>query len=465
MFKTIVTREVQHNLYSLRFQISLGLVLAIFVAGSLSFVKSHEAALKTYREYGTQIIEAFRADAGANATVLAVNHRTYVLRPRDNGFIADAKERYLPNAIVYSAWNVFGFENRSGSTNPFLVTFDELNWAFIAGLVASFIALLFTFDAVSGEKETKTLALALSNSFSRGTLLAGKYASAVFTVMAVLLPGIIVSALIILLSGGVAVDSALAMEAAGFVVVTGLLVAVMAAFGLLASVASRNVNVSLLIALSLWLLFAVVIPNSSLFVAKNAFAVERAEAVRDKVNRAFEDLNKNAPKGSWMMHSSNPFLPQHKLRADLQMKRLTAEKQIRDAYYGEMFRQFERTRLVSLASPVSLFEYLTEAVVGGGYPRFRKVWQDVHTFQSQFLNFYMALDIADKASPHWYNPNEDVSTTRKPVAFEKVPQFTEKPMSLGERAASVLRYLVIGVFYACAVFLVTYVLFVRYDVR
>ncbi len=465
MFRTVVTREIQHNLFSLRFQISLGLVVAVFAAGSLSFVKSHEAAVTAYQETARQASDALRADADSNATRLAVGRRTYILRPRDDGFIADAKERYLPNAIIYSAWNVFGFENRGGSTNPFLVTFDELNWTFIAALIASFIALLFTFDAVSGEKETKTLALALSNPFSRGTLLAGKYASAVVTVLATIVPGLIVSTVIVLVSGRVALTAAFALEAAGFMAVALLMVAILAAFGLLASVVTRNSNVSLLIALSFWILFAVVVPNSSLFVAKSAFAIERAEAVGNQVSRVFEDLNKNAPKGSWMMHSSNPFLPQHKLRADLQMKRLTSEKQIRDAYYARMFRQFERARLVTTISPVSLFEYLSEAVVGGGYLRFRKTWDDMHIFQGQFLDFFMALDAADKDSPHWYNPNEDVSTTRKPVAFEKVPQFREQPMTFGERVAPVLKYLLIGVFYACAVFLLSYVLFVRYDVR
>ena len=134
------------------------------------------------------------------------------------------------------------------------------------------------------------------------------------------------------------------------------------------------------------------------------------------------------------MNSGNPFLPQHELRANLQMKRLQAEKGIRDAYYQAMFRQFERTRLVTALSPVSLFEYLTEAVAGGGYLRFRKAWDDMHVYQGQLLNFFKALDAADKDSPHWYNPNENVSTTRKPVAFEKVPQFEESPLTLADRA-------------------------------
>jgi len=464
MLRTILKQEILHNLYSLRFQVSLALVAAIFVVGSVSFVKSHEAGLKKYQEVQAQFLDEMRAEAKSGATALAVNRKTYTLRPRDNAFIYDGKEKYLPNAIVFSAWNVFSFLNKSGSTNPFLNAFEELNWSFIVALIISFVVLLFTFDAVSGEKESRTLALALSNSVSRGTLLFGKYLSAIITFLAMLIPGIALSILVVLISGRISLGPAFILETIGFLVVATLMAAILAAFGLLSSVVARNSNISLLLALAFWILFAVVIPNSSTFITKTFFPIEKIEAVQKKVWTAFDDLNKNAPPGSWMS-SSNPFLPQHELRANLQRKRLEAEKGIRDAYYQSLFRQFENTRLLTAISPVPLFQYLTEAVIGGGYPRFRKVWDDFHVYQGQFLAFFKNLDAQDPQSPHWYNPFENVSTTRKPVAFETVPQFVEKPMSLAERIKPALGFLVINVVYACLIFFLSFILFVRYDVR
>jgi ABC-type transport system involved in multi-copper enzyme maturation permease subunit len=465
MLKSVLKRELLHNLYSLRFLISLALLIGVFLAGSFSFVKTYALNLDKYRETQAQFLEAMKADAAANATQLAVDQRVYTLRPRADAFVAAAKEKYLPNAVTFSAWNVFSFQNKSGSANPFLRKFDELDWSFIVALIASFVALMFTFDAVSGEKETKTLALSLSNPVSRGTLLLGKYLSAVLSVMAIVLAAMLVSLIVIFLLGPAGPTASLVGEIVGFLAVTGLLTATFAAFGLLSSVMAPNSNVSLLLALSFWLAFVVVIPNSSTFVARNLFPIESSESVQKKVDAAASDLSKNAPPGSWMMNSGNPFIPQHKLRADLQMKLFEAEKRIRDDYYRAMFREFEATRLLTAVSPLSVFEDLTEAVVGGGYVRFRKVWRDMHVYQGQFLNFFKALDAADGDSPHWYNPNEDVSTTRKPVAFERVPQFEERAMSLADRVTPVLKYLIIGVFSACAVFLLTYMLFVRYDVR
>ncbi len=463
--KTILKREILHNLYSLRFLISLALLLGVFLAGAFSYVKGHEAALSKYQIARSQYDEAMRKDAESNATTLAVTMRTFTLRPRDNAFIDDAKEKYLPNAAVYSAWNVFSFENKSGNSNPFLNKHDDLNWAYMAALIVSFVTLIFTFDAVSGEKESKTLALTLSNSISRGAILFAKYLSALATVLLLLLPAAGLNLTIILLAGRTPLSLALVIELGVFLVLVCLLAATMAAFGLFTSVVTRHSSVSLLLSLCIWLLFVAVVPNSSTFIAKTIYPIENSETIQRKIDAAFDDLNKNAPPGSWMSNSRNPFLPQHELRARIVMKRLEAEKRIRDVYYRNMFRQFERTRLWTALSPISLFQYMSEAVVGGGYPRFRKVWNDLHIYQTQFLSFFKDLDAKDPKSPHWYNPFEDVSTTRLKVEAAVVPQFAEQPMSAGDRARAALSFLLISSLGACFIYLLSFVLFVRYDVR
>ena len=189
MVATVLKREVQQNLYSLRFIVSLALILAVFLVGSLSFIRNHEAALERDRIARVEFLDKMKADAASDATALAITSRDYPLRPRDNGFISDAREKYLPNAITFSAWNVLSFANRRGTSNPFLTKHDELNWSFIISIIVSFVTLLFTFDAVSGEKESKTLALILSNSLSRGTVLLGKFISAVVSVFFIVVPG------------------------------------------------------------------------------------------------------------------------------------------------------------------------------------------------------------------------------------------------------------------------------------
>jgi hypothetical protein len=130
-----------------------------------------------------------------------------------------------------------------------------------------------------------------------------------------------------------------------------------------------------------------------------------------------------------------------------------------------MFRQLEKTRSLTSVSPVTAYEFLVEGIVAGGYPRFRKAWDDLHGYQARIEDFFKSLDARDPKSPHWYNPNEDVSTTRLKVAFETVLRFQERPMSFAGRLQSALRYLAGLALSTCLVFFIAFILFVRYDVR
>jgi ABC-type transport system involved in multi-copper enzyme maturation permease subunit len=465
MLRTIIIRELQDNLYSLRFQISFVLTVLMFAVGTIAFLRNHDTAIQEYAKHQVEFKNKLKETAESNASKLAVNRWTLILQPRENAFISDCRDKYFPTKFKYSAYNVFGFEISRATTNPFLSTFQELNWSFIVSVILSFGVLLFTFDTISGKRQTGALALVLSNSIPRAIVLLAKYISAIITTMLMAVVGVLLSILIVLISKKVSLTFTTLMQSAGFLLLVFLFISCTAAIGILSSVLARTSNVSLLISLTFWLVFVVVVPNTAIFWANKIFSIEHIGTTNEKIRSAHEDLNKNAPPGSWSAQLSNPFYPAHKLRADLQTKRNDAEMAILNAYYRDMVRQLEHTRLLTLVSPVALFDYMNEAVVGGGYARFRKVWTDLHTYQTQFLEFFKILDAADPDSPHWYNPNEHYSTTKKPVAFEQVPLFEEKLLSFGERFSFLRNYLVVMTAYTAIVFSLTFVLFLRYDVR
>jgi hypothetical protein len=147
------------------------------------------------------------------------------------------------------------------------------------------------------------------------------------------------------------------------------------------------------------------------------------------------------------------------------MKYLNSDAAIRNAHHKDMFRQLEHTRLLTAISPIALFDYTSEAIVGGGYVRFRKVWDDLHEHQVQFLEYFKTVDAQDPNSPHWYNPYESLSTTRMPVNFAEVPMFREGPLSFADRLSAIRDYLAMMIAYTAVVLSLAFVLFLRYDVR
>ena len=152
------------------------------------------------------------------------------------------------------------------------------------------------------------------------------------------------------------------------------------------------------------------------------FPIPTAAKIPQAIREEQTDINKNAPEGSWSSNSREPFFYRHELRANIQTKMMNAEKTHKDAYYQQMFRQFENTRNFTMISPIAQFDYINEAFLGGGYLRFRKNWDDLHIFQEQFLQWFKDIDAKDQDSPHWYNPYEDYSTRKKPVSVDQRPQ-------------------------------------------
>ena len=74
-------------------------------------------------------------------------------------------------------------------------------------------------------------------------------------------------------------------------------------------------------------------------------------------------------------------------------------------------------------------------------------------------------DANDPDSPHWYNPYEHYSTTRKPVKFDEVPLFDEKSPTIEERFFNGGLYFLMLCVYSVIFLLLTFFRFLKYDVR
>jgi ABC-type transport system involved in multi-copper enzyme maturation permease subunit len=439
------------------------ITLLTFMIGSVTYLKEFKDNSKIYDEYTTNRIDKLRKMAERNASELAINRQRYRHFPRKNSFLSDCKESFFPDEFVYNAYCVFSFNVSSKNINPYLVSYQQINWSFIVTIVLSFLAILLSFDAISGEKETHTLALCLSNSLSRPLLLVGKFLGVIITVLVALLFGSIMS-LIILLIGGIQFTQTTLAEILLFLVASMVFISCITAFGLLSSVITRNSNVSLLASLVAWIIFLVVIPNTSLFWAGKFFPIAHIESIQESIQAERKIIEDSYPTGKWSS-SGNKFMPEHQIRAGMQMDFMKNEKMHKDAFYQEMFGQFEKTRNIVMLSPIELLNCINEGIVNGGYIRFKNTWEELHAHQPQFLDAFKKFDGDDDESPHWYNPYEGYSTTSKPIPFERVPVFEEQTTSIAERINIIRNSLVVMISYIFFVYVITFVLFRRYDVR
>jgi ABC-type transport system involved in multi-copper enzyme maturation permease subunit len=404
-------------------------------------------------------------DKAGNATDVATTWQKYLLPPRNSGFISDCGELTMPNAFEYTAFHRLRFSSVINKENPLLMPSNRINWGFILTVLFSFLAIIFSFDAISGEKERRTLALSLSNPVKRSHILLGKFIAINLLLIVCAIVGILLALLILTLSPAVSITGETFAEIGLFLLFVVFFTGSMSAIGLFASVLCSSSNISLLLSVSLWLVFLIAIPNFSQTLGLAAYPVEKTDVMQFKIGEKRNEIEASFPGGKWRSSGNNPFLPEHEIRANMLMAFDKNEADFWGEHYAAQFRQAENTRRWTWISPLAVFEYGTEALLDGGYVRLHHNYNELQNFKTKYLQWFKEIDGKDPESPHWYNPNEDYSTTKKPVAYEEIPQYTERPATVAERLSETLKYLMVMLAYMGVMLALTIVRLERYDVR
>ncbi len=172
--------------------------------------------------------------------------------------------------------------------NPFLASFFSVDFVQIAAIIFSLLALLFSYDVFTREKEDGTLRLQMSNSLGRSQFLAGKVLGILVTLLPVLVLCYLLSAVLILFSKDLSF-SELEWGRIGLLFAVSLLyLAVFIFVGLFLSARSKTSVTSLVLCLFLWVFFVFIVPNLSAYFAESFVRVQS----RENLNRVLEDLDK-----------------------------------------------------------------------------------------------------------------------------------------------------------------------------
>lgn len=465
MVKTIFIRELQQLVLSIRLHIALVLVIITYSISTISFISEYKELKSNNFKASKAQIEYMESQAESNLSKFAIRSKKHFISPRDNSFLSDCKENLIPNVITYSAYNVFGFQISGGSNNPFLFENSKINMEFIIILFFSFLALVFSFDSISGEKENKSLALLASNSVSRLQVLLGKYLATIVVLSLFALLGLVISLTILMISPEIQINRLVFIELIIFFFFTILFISCLSSIGILSSVITKNPNISLLIGITFWLFFLFILPNISILLSSRLYKIDKLSTVHERTKTERDKIEASYPEGKWSSSGGNPFYKRHEIRANMQMDFMLNRKKHFDNWYNQLFNQYKKVRGVNLISPFATFEYGTEILLDGGFTRFEKNWKHMHIYQEQLLQFFKEKDQSDPKSPHWYNPFEDYSTTRKPCNFDEVPRYSERMTSFKNRIKNMAKPIILLLTYTIVFMIVSYMLFIKYDVR
>ena len=471
----ITKRELYDNLNSLRFALATVLLLGLMLTNAIVHLREHPKRVQSYHNAVAGYQNRLASHAEDSLYKLAQQGPGYLhKKPSDLRFCAEGGETFLPSNVEggFIRWGKGGEPRLESfwilayhSTTPDLhnvrpnvITVD---WGFIIGYVLSLIALLFTFDSISYEREQGTLRLMFANPIPRHTVLIGKFFGALISINIPFTLAILVNVLIISTSS----DVRLGVEDWGrlgiIFLITVLYTCLFLALGLLVSARVQRSAVSLVILLLAWVTFVVFMPNTLVSIAGRSTPPtsvlefsERSAQVADEVERKYYTLR----------YGSNQSLTQIQVlqvAGEYVTKDAAAQERLHEERLKQRISQVRRARAVTQISPVTIFQHLLESFAGTGFGRHLQFLGNVKSYAQEFRTFIDDTDRADPESLHIFGVREGMS--QKPVPIEAIPKF-EDTLSLSKDFNTAAMDLLLLTLFVVVLLSGAYLAFVRIEI-
>ena len=454
MILQIAWKEIHHNFMTLRFALMIILLPLLMIANALIYGYGDDGYTAQMSAYNKQMdekrshIELYAAQSLAELAVMGPGDMPK--RPGPLKFCANGADEVIPRYVIMQA---YGSASRSSGSGEFeayawkgpwtltypLNSFDEgtatrrlkIDWVFI-GILMSFFAILFTFDAIAGERMRGTLSLIMSNTVSRSQVLLGKYLGAFLTLMVPLVIGVLMNLLLVQLSGSLAFNSGNSLRILGMVGLFGLLVSIFIFIGLFFSSRVSNPITSLVWLLLTWVFLAFVFPNLLGIFVGNLNPIPSVDEVSLRKKAQLEQITDNFQ--PWRASGESP----SKLTQAPSTKNPSATRQwatyfttwtgtetkITDEHIDQQFKQVRLARDLTQISPIATFQYAMEGLANTGIVGYMNFVKQARRYRQTFTDFVKTEDQSDPESLHIYPVKEGLS--QKPVNPNAVPVFSEQ---------------------------------------
>ena len=277
MLMTLIQKEIMHHVLSVRF-VALLLMCVLLIPLTLSI---------NYRKYNQNLINyqesVKRAQAEAEENPPSAQDPNsevskLFLKPTPLSVFVNGLEDALPTYLGMTRNGV-----RQSSTGlaqaSIAYVLGNLDFLFIVGTVFSLLALLFTFDAVAGEREAGTLRINLSNPLPRDVFLWSKLIGGYIVFVIPFLVSFLLGLLLLAWQGFPLGEFEVAAPVFCLTLISLLYIAVFFAIGVFISTYLDNAKTALIVAFTFWVLGVLVAPRGAFVVAKLIAPTRTQQAV------------------------------------------------------------------------------------------------------------------------------------------------------------------------------------------
>lgn len=375
----ITKKEIHANLLSLRFPALIIITVTLFLINALLFAGKYEKEFSNYSE------RTARNWAMRSTVEVMLEQRPNVLEfcVAGQGNISSLNLKI--GGLIDPVLPEFGH-------NFTLPYFNKLDWTFIVKVLFSLFGIIFTFDAIAGEKERRTLALICSNSVSRAAILIGKYLGAMLSLLIPLAIGMLLNLLTFsLFSQG---THHLSMEhfhrIIGLVIFALVYISLFVLLGLWISSSVGRSSTALLLLLSLWVVLIIVVPNLAGIVTDYTDKI----VSEYQLSKQWREMWKTAGSGEIDRQiESGAIQTEEGLRkATLKMMNRLIDlsiQQIEQRNQSILAKRAHARQLASI-SPAALYQYANESLANTGFIVQRRFLRAVKNYYSIYEDYVRA---------------------------------------------------------------------------
>jgi len=465
MIRYIMKKELLDNLLSFRFYITVLLCVILIPLGIFVGLKEYENRLADYN----QSLSLYRD--GMQGTLNPQEVKAKGLRPPSPfSIFSDGLDRFLPNEVISTRRDGIKLANQSSMDSPLSILFGKIDFLFSISIVMSLLAILFTFDAATREKEQGTFRLAFSNAVPKHHVLLGKYFGNFFSFLIPFVISIIVGLLILSQSGAVSIFEGDTIVRLFLIVIISLLfISLFFNLGLLVSVLNHRSLTSQITLLFLWVLFIFAVPRISGMIAEVVYPVKTQQTInleKALVRKNIEDEKAATLKDFFLRSQDDGYVSENydtirrPIVDQLREKERQQLESIETEYRNNKNYQLKIASVISRLSPLSALTYAVTELSNTGIQEMDNLFHTAQQFHHDVTNEVHTLGYKDEIPGVGMRMNFG-----KWISFEDIPQFQFNHIPVRDNLQVSWLDILLLVIFNLLFFAISFVGILRYDVR
>ena len=468
MLRHIIKKEILEIITSPKFVFTFILCAILILLSVYSGVINYRAELK---EYATSVALSEKDIAAQPSYTSLANHPIRISKPPQVlGTVVNGIEESVGRVAPISLTADPSLIESKYDANPVFAVFGALDLMFIVKMVLSLFAILFTYDAIVGEKEKGTLKLALSNSVPRDQLILGKAIGGYICLLIPLLIPMVLSLVAMMIVPNMAFTGGDWLRLALVFLMFFVYLSVFFSLGLLVSARTIRSSTSFLILLFVWVIFVMVIPKVAVLAAAQIDPIPSIHEITAKKDAFLQQaqieirtLNQKWGQEHFGEYDKDPNAYNEKFRKYSEESSQDYTSRI-DSYNAaiELDYQLKKRSQQSLAvnlsriSPASALSFGTMALARTGVEEYDRFLASVRVYKREYTKWL----ISKGNQAIRFKPGETVK-----VDIENMPRHKIEPENVGASLARAIPDFAIMLVMIIVFFAGAYFSFRRYDVR